>query len=1052
MRHWKRHFTFTLFSILATVAGNAATSLEYVDEGVRELLALPDTVEAEWVDLKVNLSPEETGIKSIRALGPALDQVLVEVQFDEVPHFALADLVLLVDVDGNKETGERLQGRDGVEAYVRVVNQTSSPRFVGALAEAEASARILQDEDRVYFMIQSPWIEGVPNPSNVRVYGRYARSRPDAQRAIFVCSPGKLKRADRRGGALPEFRSVMVKPPTAYRFWTDNAKARGDEREFTGRILGTAYEKQSFKGVTREMVEVENPGEFGRERPLPTFRNEYTVAGKGNSEGSVRVEILEEYGVDRPNAHLTFGVPFGEGELLSNEGLKLKTVDGVELPASFPVTVTWPDGSIKWVLVDTQLDIAANESVELEVTWGESGSAPKHTDWWKQEKGAFIVNTGPLQARLSTEAFRFLEDLVVDGNIKQGGLSFPRGLVLVDEQGEEFSSALGKPDRIDVELATNDRLVIRYEGGYYNAEGKRYHKYVARVGFYRGSSKVDLSVRHINDWLEYEFSDIQSLALPAQVASPVEGVDFALDGEEVVSTSGELYYFQQDANVAILNTDGGESQAGRVPGAFVVSGKSGTWGAVLENCWQRWPKGLEVKGDFVDIYLLPFQPEGYGSGLPAHLLFPFAEGFYRLKWGVAFTERMHFDFSPKVKIFALAAEGQSPLIAVLPAERYAETKAFGDVATGQDELAQRWDAFFEQSYLAHEARRERQQEYGFLNFGDWFGERGRNWGNNEYDTAHGFFSQFARTGDRRYFRTALAAARHQADVDIVHAYPNPYHVGAMHIHSVGHNGPSSHIPSHGVWSYAYNMGVQAGNGHTWAEGMAEDWYLTGDPFVMDSMLELGEHIAWFMAPRFEMNPESPRGAGWSLRSAVAIYRATSDPIYLQAAETIALKAREKQDPSGAWVRERPQDRAQADSDSSSAVTNFQMGVLLGGLKEYHRLTKDPRVEEAMIRGAEFMRRTWENTGGWPYWISTEAQAHAGRSEILYGVYPYTADGIVYIGRELVKDPFYGTIARQAMVDFLNNHEISATGQKIGFTLRGGNSLLVEIDAFSEKEN
>ena len=32
---------------------------------------------------------------------------------------------------------------------------------------------------------------------------------------------------------------------------------------------------------------------------------------------------------------------------------------------------------------------------------------------------------------------------------------------------------------------------------------------------------------------------------------------------------------------------------------------------------------------------------------------------------------------------------------------------------------------------------------------------GRNWGNNEYDLAHGFFMEFIRTGNRDYYRLAI---------------------------------------------------------------------------------------------------------------------------------------------------------------------------------------------------------------------------------------------------------------------------------------------------------
>ena len=87
----------------------------------------------------------------------------------------------------------------------------------------------------------------------------------------------------------------------------------------------------------------------------------------------------------------------------------------------------------------------------------------------------------------------------------------------------------------------------------------------------------------------------------------------------------------------------------------------------------------------------------------------------------------------------------------------------------------------------------RQREFGYFNYGDWYGERGHNWGNNEYDMAYGLFIHFARTGNRKAARLASASAQHQADVDIVHAYPDPYYIGGSGI-SPGLTATITHIP------------------------------------------------------------------------------------------------------------------------------------------------------------------------------------------------------------------------------------------------------------------
>ena len=202
-----------------------------------------------------------------------------------------------------------------------------------------------------------------------------------------------------------------------------------------------------------------------------------------------------------------------------------------------------------------------------------------------------------------------------------------------------------------------------------------------------------------------------------------------------------------------------------------------------------WPKGLSADAGHVRIEFLPKQPgPDFGRELPHQLIFPFVEGFYRFKWGMSFTERVSFDFSGRVAPAELLAEADDPLVPVLPPAWYARTAALGRLAVPLGRQFALWDRHVANCFRDYLRARDADRCYGYFNYGDWYGERGRNWGNNEYDFAHGYFMQFARTGNRDYFRASLTAARHQADVDCVHAYPDPYYVGGNHEHSIGHTG------------------------------------------------------------------------------------------------------------------------------------------------------------------------------------------------------------------------------------------------------------------------
>ncbi|MCY4546677.1 MAG: hypothetical protein OXD39_15730, partial [Gemmatimonadetes bacterium] len=53
---------------------------------------------------------------------------------------------------------------------------------------------------------------------------------------------------------------------------------------------------------------------------------------------------------------VTRGVPIPEGALLATDGLHVVHPGGSRVPAQFRVLGRWPDGSVKWVLVDFQAD------------------------------------------------------------------------------------------------------------------------------------------------------------------------------------------------------------------------------------------------------------------------------------------------------------------------------------------------------------------------------------------------------------------------------------------------------------------------------------------------------------------------------------------------------------------------------------------------------------------------------------------------------------------------------------------------------------------------
>jgi len=85
------------------------------------------------------------------------------------------------------------------------------------------------------------------------------------------------------------------------------------------------------------------------------------IAGSANSRAETAPLVVEEpSGVERRAWPVTSGVPLAEGVVADSSCVRLR-LDGKELPLQTETLSRWPDGSIKWLLLDFQIDLQANE-------------------------------------------------------------------------------------------------------------------------------------------------------------------------------------------------------------------------------------------------------------------------------------------------------------------------------------------------------------------------------------------------------------------------------------------------------------------------------------------------------------------------------------------------------------------------------------------------------------------------------------------------------------------------------------------------------------------
>ncbi len=158
------------------------------------------------------------------------------------------------------------------------------------------------------------------------------------------------------------------------------------------------------------------------------------------------------------------------------------------------------------------------------------------------------------------------------------------------------------------------------------------------------------------------------------------------------------------------------------------------------------------------------------------------------------------------------------------------------------------------------------QTYGEWDFGDWRFFDG--WGNLEFDTAKGLWSEYERTRDPGARRMALQALRHWCDVDRK-TWGAPGFEGL----------PRMHGPEHGH---------RVELGHVWIEGVLSVYRATGDLWLGDAFEETAEALVRVLGDRPQAALARERDAAWTLRALAAVADARPGP----AGRTVRRAARD----------------------------------------------------------------------------------------------------------------------------------------------------------------
>ncbi len=659
----------------------------------------------------------------------------------------------------------------------------------------------------------------------------------------------------------------------------------------------------------------------------------------------VPLEILSPPDANCSGLPLRFGLPLAAGAVPSVQSCALRA-GGQTLPATIDALSRWRDGSIRWALVAAQCPASA-------------ANAPKSA-------ASLHINGAALPLQNSAAA----DDITLSWHngapcISGGGVSFS----LADMQ---FEALLGAGSRLSAgapRLAeSRGKTAMTIDIDHCDGQGVAHLRSRLWLRAYPGQTFVTLRHR----------LEVISPALAPAAAGDAHGEEstllalrsFALRipfaGGECLHHSGESWRLADGAGWQLRHDHdlaheiNGIPREGRAAGHIRVAAADGSQlGIGLRHFWQSYPKALAADAGGIDICLFP---ERAGRALPgdddaAHRLYTWldAEG-YRLKAGMALGSEILLDFgggSP-----AAFAWLEAPPLVRPDIDAVKGSGALNPIGARRDSPLPKYEALTDRGIESFLADRERFRAYGQVNFGDWYGESGWSWGNNEYDPAYCGYTEFLRGGNPRWAQWAAAAARHLADVDTSNFSAAPSEIGGQSMHMPGHLG--GYLPPY----FRSKMGgTKSIPSHTWVEGPLLHYLLTGDQAVYDSLLKTR---GWLLQGKFfdYYDFSNAREAGWHLIHLCAFAAAFDDADCLNAADIIVERVLQRQAPAGGWERNLTESHCGCGYPRCRGEAGFMVGVLISGLKRYHNLTAAEPVAAAIAGGARWLiRRTFDAASG-----------------------------------------------------------------------------------------
>ena len=574
-------------------------------------------------------------------------------------------------------------------------------------------------------------------------------------------------------------------------------------------------------------------------------------------------------GPERRREPVACGVPWPRGLLLDPARLRLSDQAGRPLPLQARTLNRWPDGSVRWTLLDWQADVRGSASYRLTVA--PHGPSPAAASPLRTEtgKGEVIIDAGAAQFRLRASGRFPFDSVLADG--MEAVDPVQTWFKVEAENGRVYEPLVS---RLEVEESGLLRTAVLIEGDLARPNEEPLLHFIGRLHFFAGSAAVRFALTLRNPRMADHPGGLWDLGNGGSVYLRDASLTLALPrGEEPVSircspevgasfvTAGASLELYQDSSGGDnwrshnhlnrkhvvphtfrgyrLRQDGSEQFGLRATPVLALTRGGRALAMTTEYFWQNFPKAVEATADELTLRLFPRQ----------------SADVHEIQGGEQKTQEFTVVFGPDTitdeplswarrpaEVRAApawySAAGVVPYLTPRSEDPHPEYLQLVDAAVDGDDTFER--------------KREVIDEYGWRHFGDIYGDHEAVFHkgpepltshyNNQYDPVAGLGYQFMRSGDRRWRRLMRELAAHVIDIDIYHTDrdKSAYNHGLFWhtFHYV-----DADTGTHRSYPKAAKVcGGGPANEHNYATGLMLHYFLTGDPLARETALGLAQWV------------------------------------------------------------------------------------------------------------------------------------------------------------------------------------------------------------------